>query len=151
MDSVLINIRPGDGSCSSLIFYACLKLRLNDVETYWAPGLWFLIFAEYSAVICGACIGTLVTLPWLCCSMIYCCALIFLSEICIMYWSCWFLDVVHPIILCRDDMSRARGMSAYVGAFANRNLRVDAAKLCYLGFVVPDRTSILCFQFFLQP
>ena len=58
----------------------------------WGFGFWmwrltlacvvlFLMTAEYSAVMCGAWPGTLVTWPWLRFSMIYCCALRLWSQI----------------------------------------------------------------------
>ena len=50
----------------------------------------------------------------------------------------------RPVLLYRDRMPLARGMAAYVhqGHFTNPNLIVAVAKRLYLGFVVPDRTSM---------
>ena len=44
-----------------LIFYACLRLGVLDVETNPGRGVLFLMSAEYSAVMCRAWPGTLVT------------------------------------------------------------------------------------------
>ena len=44
-----------------LIFYACLRLRFLDVEITLDGGVLFLLSAEYSAVMCGAWPGNLVT------------------------------------------------------------------------------------------
>ena len=43
------------------IFYACLRLRFQDVEINPVPRRLFLLSAEYSAVMIGARKGTLVT------------------------------------------------------------------------------------------
>ena len=59
-----------------------------------ARGVLFLMSVEYSAVMCGAWPGTLVTLPWLRLSMIYCCALRLWSQICVTCRSYWFPDSV---------------------------------------------------------
>ena len=56
-------------------------------------GILFLMSAEYSVVMCRACLGTLVTWPWHCLGMIYCCALRLWSQICVTCQSCWFLDL----------------------------------------------------------
>ena len=42
-------------------FYACLRLRISDVETNPASGGLFPLSADYSVVMCGAWPGTLVT------------------------------------------------------------------------------------------
>ena len=71
----------------------------------WGFGFWmwrltlasrvlFLLSAEYSAVMCGAWPGTLVTWPYLLLSMKYCCALRLSSQICVTCRRYWFPDSV---------------------------------------------------------
>ena len=43
------------------IFYVCLSLSFLDWRLTLARGFLFLLSAEYSAVMCGAWLGTLVT------------------------------------------------------------------------------------------
>ena len=68
-----------------------------------AHGVLLRLAAEYSAAMCGVCPGTLVTWPWLRLSMIYCCALRPLSQICVTCQSCWFLGLVA--LSCRAGAS----------------------------------------------
>ena len=59
-------------------------------EQGYARGIQFLLSAEYSAVMSGAWLGTLVTWLWLC----LCCALRLWSQICGTCQSYWFPDLV---------------------------------------------------------
>ena len=99
-------------------FYSCLRLRFPDVEKNY--GVLLRLAAQYSAVICGVCPGTLATWPWLRLSMILLCSetlvsdLGHVSELLVPGFG-------HPLLLCRGKLPRARGMTAYVrdgyGAF----------------------------------
>ena len=105
-----------------------------------AHGVLLQLAAEYSAAMCGVCPGTLVTWPWLRLSMIYCCALRPLSQICVTCQSCWFLGSV--------TLSGCAGASCLVPVgwrhmyemdmehFTNQNLSVVVVKCWFLGFVV---------------
>ena len=104
-----------------------------------ALGVLFLMFAEYSVVMCGAQPGTLVTLPWLRHSMKYCCALRFWSEICVTCQSCWFTDSVVQSCCARASCLTPEGwLHTYemvTEHFANPNLSVIDGKCYFLWFV----------------
>ena len=89
----------------------------------------YLLSAEYSTIMCGAWPGTLVKWPWLCLSMIYCCALRLWSQICITCQRCWLTVSVV--------LSRARGMAEYVqdgyGAFCQSKFECGCRKMLVLG------------------
>ena len=133
-----------------LIFYGCLRLRFMDVETNPGPRRPVLLSAEYSVVMCGAWPGTLVTLPWLRLSMIYCCTLRLWSQICVTCRRCWFM--VYVALSCCVG-SRCIGPVGWLHTFemvtehyANPNLSVVVAKCWFLGFVVRART-FMCTAF----
>ena len=73
-----------------------------------ARGVLFLLSAEYSAVMCWAWPGTIVTWPWLRLSMIYCCALRLWSQICVTCRRYWFLDSVALSCCTAQDASGPR-------------------------------------------
>ena len=104
----------------------------------------YLLSAEYSAVMCRAWQGTLVTWPWLCLSMIYCCALGLWSQIWVTCRRCWF-PVSVALSCCA--WVRCLGHVGWLHTFemgtehcAKPNLSVVVSKCWFLRFVVWDRT-----------
>ena len=103
-----------------LIFYLSLRLWFLDVETNPGPRRPFAASCEYYAAICGVCPGTLVTWPWLCLSMIYCCSETLVSDLRHVS-SLLEPGFGRPVLLCRGKLPRDCGMAAYLrdgnGAF----------------------------------
>ena len=96
-----------------LKFHSCLRLRFPEVEKNPGPRS---PVAASCRILCSnvrVCPGTLVTWPWLRLSMIYCCALRALSQIWVTCQSCSFLSFGRPVLLCRGNLPRARGMAAF--------------------------------------
>ena len=117
-------------------------------------GVLYLLSAEYSAVMCGAWPGTLVTWPWLRLSMIYCFALRLWSQICVTCRSLLVLGFVRPVLLCRGKMSRARGMAAYVrdGFGAFRQLKFECGGCELLVFRVSGvRQNLYVYSIYRNP
>ena len=130
-----------------------MRLRFLDVETYRGPRR---PVPAVGRILCSnvrAWPGTLVTWPWLRLSMIYCCALRFWSKICITCRRCLFLVSVDPVLLCRGNVPRARGMAAYVrdgyGAFRQPKFECGCCEM--LGFRVCGVRQNLCVQSLSQP
>ena len=123
-----------------LIFYGCLRLRFWMFRQTLALGVLYLLSAEYSAVMCGAWPPTLVTGPWLCLSMIYCCALRLWSQICSTCRRCWFrVSVALSCCVgarCLGPVGWLHTFEMVTEHFANPNLSVVVAKCWLLGFVV---------------
>ena len=108
-----------------------------------ARGVLYLLFAEYSVIICGAWPGTLVTWPWCRLSMIYCCAPRFWSQICVTCWRCRFpVSVALSCVgaRCLGPVGWLHTFEMVMEHFANPNLSVVVVKCWFLGFVVRDRT-----------
>ena len=97
-----------------VIFYGCLRLRFLDVETkpgpcHPAPAVCRILCSNVWGLA-----GNLVTWPWLCLRMIYCCALRLWFQICIRCRRCWFPVSVTLSCMCRYKTPRAHGMAAYI-------------------------------------
>ena len=88
----------------------------------------YLLSAEYSVVMCGVWLGTLVIWPWLRLSMIYCCALRLWSQICVTCRRCWFQVSVALFCCvgarCLGHMGWLHTFEMVTEHFANPNLSV---------------------------
>ena len=110
-----------------------------------AGGVLFLLPGEYSVVMCGAWLLTLVTWPWLRLGLICCCALRLWSQICITCRSCWFTDSV-ALSCCGGKMPGAWGIASYIrdgyGSFRQPKLECGYSKILF--FVVCVVRQNLC-------
>ena len=95
---------------------------------------------------CGACLGTLVTWPWLRLSMIYSCDLRYWSQIWASCGSCCFPVSVALSCCAWQDASgpRAGCIRVVTEHFDNPNLSGVVAKCCFFGLWC--KTEPLCVQ-----
>ena len=127
-----------------LIFYACLRLRILDVDTH--PGPWRPV-PVVCRILCSNVRGRAGNLCDLAvassqydilqCSEILVLEMRHVSELLVPRFG-------RPVLLCRSKMPRARGMAEYsrdcYGAFCRPKFECGCCEMLVLGCVVLDRT-----------